>query len=213
MNGWELRWLAAHRLAEQDQFLYGIIHGYTIPRLRLASLHVLLKGGFDGLAIGGNVGRTRADLLGILSILKDEFPSPLPRHLLGIGDAPSIVDSIPFGIDTFDAAFPLRVARHGTLFRFHHSFDHAMNSCSSEQGMKALSFERVTILNARHRFSNAALDEHCPCSLCRSTTLSFLHHLHKSHEPSGLSLASSHNLAFMLQLMGRIHLLIQRDLL
>jgi hypothetical protein len=39
-------------------------------------------------------------------------------HLLGIGDAPSIVRLVAQGIDTFDSAYPSRCGRHGTLLRF-----------------------------------------------------------------------------------------------
>ncbi len=38
-----------------------------------------------------------------------------PRHLLGIADEKSILESVKHGIDTFDSCYPTRLSRHGTL--------------------------------------------------------------------------------------------------
>jgi queuine tRNA-ribosyltransferase len=40
-------------------------------------------------------------------------PRPLPRHLLGIGDVPSVLAAVARGIDTFDCVAPTRNARNG----------------------------------------------------------------------------------------------------
>ena len=40
-------------------------------------------------------------------------PFSRPVHLLGIGDVPTAAAAVQYGVDSFDSAFPTRIARHG----------------------------------------------------------------------------------------------------
>lgn len=68
--------------------MYGIVHGGCDAALRRESVERLLRcSGFGGLAVGGALGATLADMRALLGPL--ELPAHLPRHLLGIVSSPS----------------------------------------------------------------------------------------------------------------------------
>jgi queuine tRNA-ribosyltransferase len=110
------------------------------------------------------------------------LPSDRPNHLLGIGDTPSIADTIPLGIDTFDSSFPTRAARHGSL---------------------------LTPDGGHFNITRAAFREHfgppvegCSCSTCQNYSAAYLHHLFRAYENTAMTLASIHNLHTMVGLMA-----------
>ena len=112
----------------------------------------------------------------------EHLPKDRPNHLLGIGDLPSIHRSIPLGIDTFDSSYPTKVARHGILLTREGPLNVTKGECA---------------------FKISPPEEGCPCPTCRQFSLSYLHHLFKAHEPISLTLATVHNLFFMVDLMRR----------
>lgn len=89
---------------------------------------------FDGFAIGGSLGRDRAEMLELLAFLMPHIPEAKPNHLLGIADPESAEAVVPFGVDTMDSCNPTRIARHGMLLTTAGSFSCiscqcAMDSC------------------------------------------------------------------------------------
>ena len=49
--------------------MYGVVHGGVEPTLREESVARLLSmGGFEGLAVGGSLGRSRADIATVLEV-------------------------------------------------------------------------------------------------------------------------------------------------
>jgi queuine tRNA-ribosyltransferase len=101
--------------------------------------------------------------------------------LLGIGDLTSIASCIKLGIDTFDSSHPTRCARHGLLF--------------TTKG-------NVKILNSSNKENFNPIDRDCTCLVCQKYTVAYLHHLFKAKELTGYTLATIHNLHFMVQLMA-----------
>jgi queuine tRNA-ribosyltransferase len=178
---WEQRSLDAHLRNKQNQAMYAVIHGGIDPRLRSMSAQFLIKLPFDGFAIGGSLGKTKEQMIAMLSSLMPQLPEDKPNHLLGIGDLPSIEACIKLGIDTFDSSHPTRCARHGLVF--------------SSQGDKK-------ILHATHKTNFRPIDETCTCVVCQNYTLAYLHHLLKAKEIIAYTLASIHNVHFMVQLMA-----------
>ena len=114
---WELRSLTEHRANVLNQAMYGVLHGGVDLELRKQSADFLCALPFDGMAIGGSVGRTREELRQVLPHIMDMIlPTGLPNHLLGIGDPESICAAVPNGVDSFDSAYPTRFARHSNAF-------------------------------------------------------------------------------------------------
>ncbi|MCB1110268.1 MAG: tRNA-guanine transglycosylase, partial [Chlamydiia bacterium] len=112
---WEKRSLDAHLKNPQDQAMYAVIHGGINDALREESCHFLSRLPFDGFAIGGSMGKTKEEMVQMLSSLLPKLPPEAPNHLLGIADLPSLESCVPLGIDTFDSSYPTKAARHGTL--------------------------------------------------------------------------------------------------
>ena len=84
------------------QALYGIVQGGAYQGPRRESARVIGGMPFDGIGIGGNLGKTRQEMYRVLEWTVPELPAALPRHLLGIGDIRSIFEAVERGVDTFD---------------------------------------------------------------------------------------------------------------
>ena len=70
----------------------------------------------DGVAIGGSLGRDKAQMYEVVEWCTRELATlapERPRHLLGIGEIDDLIRGVELGIDTFDCAMPTRLARHG----------------------------------------------------------------------------------------------------
>lgn len=187
---WAQRSLDEHQKNPAGQALYAVIHGGIDPELRKQSCKFLSDRAFDGLAIGGSVGKNREEMIQMLTMMVTHLPPERPRHLLGIGDLPSLHGTIPLGIDTFDSAHPTKAARHGLLF--------------TKRGN-----QRIAQQGNATRF--APFDEGCTCYTCVNYTAAYLHHLFKAKEPAILTLASIHNVHFMMEFMADYRNKILRD--
>lgn len=177
---WEKRSLDEHLKNPQQQAMYAVIHGGVNKDFRSISCKTLTDMPFDGFAIGGSVGKNHTEMIEMLNHTLPQLPYDKPNHLLGIGDLPAISEIVPLGIDTFDSSHPTKCARHGHLF--------------SSQGT-------VKITQGKHKFNMGPIDPQCLCYTCKNYTTSYVHHLFKSHEPTADTLATIHNVAFMIQLM------------
>ena len=170
------------------QALYGIVQGGAFKRVREHSASVIGNMDFDGLAVGGNLGKTRADMYQVLEWTLPFLPRDKPRHLLGIGDVPSIFEAVERGMDTFDCVSPTRNARNGGLLK---RFD--------DDGRVLKNF-RINIRNARFADDTRPVDDSCDCYCCKHYSRSYLRHLFKAEELFAQRLATIHNLRFMARL-------------
>ncbi len=66
--------------------MYAVIHGGVDKDLRLESCQFLSQHDFDGFAIGGSMGKTKAEMHEMLSFTLPHIPKDKPNHLLGIGE-------------------------------------------------------------------------------------------------------------------------------
>ncbi len=187
---WEKRSIEAHQKNPNSQAMYGVIHGGLDRELRYESFRRLSEMGFDGFAIGGSVGKTKEDLRLLVADMSAYLPDHAPVHLLGIGDLPSIHALIPYGIDTFDSSFPTKAARHGLFL-----------TRSGE----------VRIKNAAYTTDFSPVDSSCNCHTCKNYTRGYLQHLFKASELTFYTLATIHNIAFMVGLMKEYRERILRD--
>lgn len=158
-----------------DQALYGITQGGKFPDLRKASAQFIGALPFDGFAIGGEYGDDKNAMLEILDITLAELPAEKPRHLLGIGHLEDIPNIIKAGVDTFDCIVPTHYARHGTAFTSESRLDLTKRSFLNDQ---------------------SPLDSSCPCFVCRQYKRSYIAHLIRAQEITGLKLLTFHNLFF-----------------
>ena len=179
---WEQRSIEAHLKQPQGQAIYAVIHGGIDQTLRKASCDFLTGLAFDGFAIGGSMGKTKDEMHQLLSYVLPLLPVEKPNHLLGIGDLASIDRCVPLGIDTFDSSYPTRAARHGILL--------------TAQGA-------LNITKAENAAQFSPVEENCTCPTCTKFTRAYLHHLFKASELTSMSLATVHNLHYMVQLMQR----------
>jgi len=140
---------------------------------------------FDGHAIGGSLGKDKAEMLELLThitpLLHTVQQPPKPIHLLGIGDMDSILASVPLGIDTFDSCYPTRAGRHGTLF--------------TSKGI-------VRVDTAEYKLGRRPIDDKCKCFTCSTYSTSYLYHLYRSSEPIAAFLGTIHNLHQMFELFA-----------
>ena len=177
---WEKRSLIAHKKNPQNQAMYGVVHGGTDLALRKKSALFLRTLPFDGFAIGGSMGKTKKEMVAMLTHTLPLLPKTAPNHLLGIADLDSLARCIPLGIDTFDSSYPTKAARHGTLL-------------TSSGPLK--------ISRTIYKRDHTPIDPACSCPTCTHYHRAYLHHLFKAKELTALSLSSVHNLAFMVEKM------------
>lgn len=187
---WEKRSLEEHKRHVNNQAMYAVIHGGVDLELRKTSCTLLSALDFDGFAIGGSMGKTKEEMHHMLRETMPHLPPEKPNHLLGIGDLESLHQNIPLGIDTFDSSYPTRAARHGILL-------------TDTGGIKMSKLE--------HAFDFGAPVKECSCPTCKNFSLSYLHHLFKAKELTAMTLATAHNVHFMVQFMERYRMAILND--
>ena len=183
-HAWAKRSLAYHQASSQaeEQGLFGIIQGGRFEDLRRQSAETLgAMTGLAGFGIGGSF--SKADLGTSIEIVNEILPQDKPRHLLGIGEPEDLLAGVAAGIDTFDCVAPTRMARNGTLY--------------TRQG-------KINIFNNRYRSALRPIEEECDCYTCRHYTQAYLAHLFRSKEMLAATLASIHNLRFIVRLLEEI---------
>ncbi|MSQ15297.1 MAG: tRNA guanosine(34) transglycosylase Tgt [Dehalococcoidia bacterium] len=177
---WALRCLEA--FDGKQQALFGIAQGGEYRDLREESARFIGGLAFEGLAIGGSLGKSKADMHKVLDWTVLLLPDEKPRHLLGIGEPEDLLECIARGIDLFDCASPTRIGRNGTVL--------------SPLG-------RINVLNARFREDAAPIQEACGCYCCSHFSRAYLNHLFKEKDELGPVLCSIHNLYFTVSLTRR----------
>lgn len=180
---WAKRAKAAHQ-RHDDQSLFGIVQGGTLTDLRKESAQRTVELDFDGYAIGGlSVGEPRDEMLPALAAAVGELPVDQPRYLMGVGDPVSIIEAVARGVDMFDCVLPTRLGRHGTLLT---------------------SLGKLNIKRQEFARSTDPLDPGCSCTTCTRYERGYLRHLFSVNEPTASTLASIHNLSFMLGFVQQI---------
>ena len=170
------------------QSLFPIVQGCTYKDLRQdAAKHVADKGA-DGNAIGGlAVGEPTEVMYEMVEVVNEILPKDKPRYLMGVGTPQNILEAIERGVDMFDCVMPTRNGRNAMLF----TYEGTMN-------MRNKKWE--------NDFSPIDIDG---CYTDLVYTKAYLHHLFKAQELLAMQIASIHNLAFYLRLVGdaRKHIL------
>lgn len=173
------------------QNLYGVLQGGRWEDLRRSTAKKLGEMPFDGYGLGGAF--LKEDLSEILRWCNEELPENKPRHLLGLSHPDDILNGAEMGADTFDCVAPTREARHGKIYT------------------------KYGDINLRKfKDSSLLLDEGCDCPTCKAGyTRGELRDLWRSGDGELKSkfytLASIHNLRFIIRLTEQIREAIQND--
>ena len=186
---WALRCLDEHkrltdeRASKPYQALFGVLQGAQYEDLRRKAardLGAMESSGisFDGFGMGGALDKS---MLGtIVSWMTEELPVNKPRHLLGIGEPADLFAGVENGADTFDCVAPTREARTSAVY--------------SPDG-------RFNLSNSTFRRDFSPIDSECKCYTCANYTRAYLNHLFKAKEILASTLATIHNLHFIVNLV------------
>jgi queuine tRNA-ribosyltransferase len=165
-----------------SQTLFPIVQGSTYKDLRVRSAEFIAEQNREGNAIGGlSVGEPAEVMYELTELVCDILPKDKPRYLMGVGTPANILEGIASGIDMFDCVLPTRNARHGLLFTW--------------QGV-------INIRNEKWKNDHSPLDPEGKSAHDLRYTRAYLRHLMHSDEMLGAMIASVHNLAFYLDLVG-----------
>jgi len=165
-----------------EQSLFPIVQGSVYPELRKQSAEVISSFEADGNAIGGlSVGEPHEMMYEMTGLVCDILPKDKPRYLMGVGTPANILESIALGVDMFDCVMPTRNARNGMLF--------------TRNGF-------INMMNNKWKDNNSVLDEEGTSFVDHQYTKAYVRHLFKAGELLGGMIASLHNLAFYMWLVG-----------
>jgi queuine tRNA-ribosyltransferase len=176
---WAERCLTHHKILGGEQSLYGIVQGARFEDLRQESARSIGAMDFDGFGIGGTF--EKGDMATAVGWVCAGLPENKPRHLLGIGEPVDLILGIENGADTFDCVAPTRMARNGSVY-------------TRTQG-------RINLLNAQFVSDFSPLDPTCMCYTCKNYTRAYVAHLFRAKEMLAATLASIHNLYFLVHLV------------
>lgn len=171
------------------QNLFPIVQGSTYADLRKASCEYIASKNAVGNAIGGlSVGEPDTMMYEFTQLCCENLPADKPRYLMGVGTPWNILECIALGVDMFDCVMPTRNGRNAMLF--------------TSKGV-------INIDNKKWEQDYSPLDDGINSDISNYYSKAYLRHLMKAKEILGLTIASVHNLAFYLWLVGeaRKHIL------
>lgn len=187
-RGWK-RYKETEGLYGYDQAYFPIVQGCVYPDLRRQSAEFVSSLGADGNAIGGlAVGEPAEKMYEMIEVVNEILPHDKPRYLMGVGTPENILEAIERGVDMMDCVMPTRNGRNGMLFTRH--------------GI-------MNMRNKKWADDFTPIQEDGPSFVDRAYTKAYLRHLFVSKELLAMQIASIHNLAFYLWLVGeaRKHIL------
>ncbi|PIR82595.1 tRNA guanosine(34) transglycosylase Tgt [Candidatus Kaiserbacteria bacterium CG10_big_fil_rev_8_21_14_0_10_59_10] len=155
--------------------LYGIVQGGKHRDLREESARLIGALPFEGFAVGGEYGYDKPTMGKLMGWVSDILPEEKPRHALGIGHPEDFAALAKSGMDTFDCIAPTHYARRGVAF--------------TSRG-------RLDMRAKRHLTEHKALDQTCACDVCGTYSRSYISHLVRKNELTGLKLLTMHNLHY-----------------
>jgi queuine tRNA-ribosyltransferase len=150
--------------------------------LRTESAKFISDLGADGNAIGGlAVGEPVEKMYEMIELVNSILPVDRPRYLMGVGTPANILEAIDRGVDMMDCVMPTRNGRNGMLFTKH--------------GI-------MNMRNLKWASDFSPIEEDGASRVDREYSRAYLRHLFISGEILAMQIASLHNLAFYLWLVG-----------
>ena len=164
------------------QVLWGINQGAVYHDLRIRHMQQIAELDLPGYAIGGlAVGETAQEMYDTISAVEEYMPQDKPRYLMGVGTPMNILEAIERGVDMFDCVMPTRNGRNAMLF--------------TSEGI-------LNMRNAKWATDFSPVDPAALSFVDTDYSRAYLHHLFKAKELLAMQIASIHNLAFYLWLVG-----------
>ena len=202
-HGWLRRcWQRFHETSPRygyGQALFPIVQGCVYKDLRQESARFAADFGAEGYAIGGlavgeptevmyQIIEPAETMYEMIEVVNEILPTDKPRYLMGVGTPVNILEGIARGVDMFDCVMPTRNGRNAMLF--------------TAEGV-------LNMRNAKWADDFSPVDPQGICYVDTQYSRAYLHHLFKAKELLAMQIASIHNLAFYLWLVGeaRRHIL------
>ena len=180
-RGWE-HFNSTEPLYGHKQSFFPIVQGCTFPDLRHEAASRVAELGADGNAIGGlAVGEPAEKMYEMIEVVNEVLPADRPRYLMGVGTPANILEAIDRGVDMMDCVMPTRNGRNGMLFTPH--------------GI-------MNMRNKKWADDFTPIQPDSDCFVDQVYTKAYLRHLFKAQELLAMQIASIHNLAFYLWLVG-----------
>jgi len=185
-QGVEVQPLKPHEVGPLPQALFGIVQGGRDENLRKKSAKIISEINvngkyFDGFGIGGSF--AKEDMSTAVKWVNEILPEEKPRHLLGIGEPEDLFMGIENGVDLFDCVLPTRLGRNGTIYT---------------------KYGKISITNKKYRDDFTPIEDDCECYSCKGYTRAYVAHLFHGKEMLAGTLASIHNLHFIVTLVENI---------
>ena len=172
-----------------EQTYFPIVQGCTYRDLRTRSAEHVAEIGSEGNAIGGlAVGEPAEVMYEMIELVNEILPTEKPRYLMGVGTPVNLLEGIERGIDMFDCVMPTRNGRNGMLF--------------TRNGI-------MNMRNAKWSEDFNELDPDGTAEVDHVYSRAYVRHMFIAGELLAMQIASIHNLAFYLWLVGeaRRHML------
>lgn len=180
-RGWE-HYKSTEGKYGYSQAFFPIVQGCTYPDLRRESAKIVTDLGAEGNAIGGlAVGEPAEVMYDMIEVVNEILPEDRPRYLMGVGTPANILEAIDRGVDMMDCVMPTRNGRNGMLF--------------TANGI-------MNMRNKKWADDFSPIQEDGPSYVDRVYSKAYLRHLFISQELLAMQIASIHNLAFYLWLVG-----------
>lgn len=185
-HSWLVRGVQHYKNTEpryrHSQWFLPIVQGSVFPDLRKESAEFIASQNMEANAIGGlSVGEPVDDMYGMLEVVNGILPKEKPRYLMGVGTPVNLLEGISRGVDMFDCVMPTRNGRNGMIF--------------TRNGI-------LNMKNERWKMDNSPLDPDGTSYVDSAYSKSYVRHLVVSGERLAAQIASIHNLAFYLWLVG-----------
>ena len=180
-RGWK-RYKETEGLYGYSQAYFPIVQGVLYPDLRREAAKFVADLGADGNAIGGlAVGEPTEKMYEMIEVVNEILPADRPRYLMGVGTPANILEAIDRGVDMMDCVMPTRNGRNGMLF--------------TANGV-------MNMRNKKWADDHTELDPSGTSYVDHAYSRAYVRHLFISQELLAMQIASIHNLAFYLWLVG-----------
>ena len=164
------------------QSLFPIVQGCSYPDLRAKAAENVQQYDADGYAIGGlAVGEPTDVMYAMIEVVNAVLSENKPRYLMGVGTPINILEAIDRGVDMFDCVMPTRNGRNGQIF--------------TSEGT-------INLRNKKWEDDFSPLDPNGASFVDTLYSKAYVHHLVVCKEMLAAQIASLHNIAFYLWLVG-----------
>lgn len=165
-----------------SQTFFPIVQGAAYRDLRTRSAEFIASLEREGNAIGGlAVGEPTEVMYEMVELVNGILPKDKPRYLMGVGTPANILENIALGVDMFDCVMPTRNGRNGMIF--------------TSEGI-------INLRNKKWEKDFSELDPNGPSFVDHRYSKAYVRHLFVAGEMLGPLIASQHNIAFYLWLVG-----------